>query len=71
MIFTAIEKTGQRALASKGWGDIGAGDFDVSDNIFLLESVPHDWLFEHVSYVVHHGGAGTTAAGIALGNQRL
>lgn len=28
---------------------------------------PHDWLFQRVSCVVHHGGAGTTAAGIALG----
>lgn len=26
-----------------------------------------DWLFQRVSCVVHHGGAGTTAAGIALG----
>jgi len=29
--------------------------------------VPHDWLFEHVSAVVHHGGAGTTAAGLCAG----
>ena len=33
----------------------------------MLGNVPHDWLFKHVSCVVHHGGAGTTAAGIALG----
>jgi len=33
----------------------------------MLGNVPHDWLFEHVSCVVHHGGAGTTAAGIAKG----
>ncbi len=33
----------------------------------MLGNVPHDWLFKHVSAVVHHGGAGTTAAGIALG----
>lgn len=31
----------------------------------MLEDCPHDWLFEQVSCVVHHGGAGTTAAGIA------
>jgi hypothetical protein len=32
-----------------------------------LGNVPHDWLFEHVSAVVHHGGAGTTAIGVRLG----
>jgi UDP:flavonoid glycosyltransferase YjiC (YdhE family) len=29
--------------------------------------VPHDWLFRHVKAVVHHGGAGTLAAGICAG----
>ena len=33
----------------------------------MLGNVPHDWLFQHVSCVVHHGGAGTTSAGIATG----
>ena len=33
----------------------------------MLGNVPHDWLFPRVSAVVHHGGAGTTAIGIALG----
>jgi hypothetical protein len=33
----------------------------------MLGDCPHDWLFAHVSCVVHHGGAGTTAAGIAAG----
>lgn len=39
----------------------------VPENILLVGSVPHDWLFQNVSCVVHHGGAGTTAAGISLG----
>ena len=67
LIFEAVEKTGQRALVSKGWGGLGANDLAKSNNIFMLGNVPHDWLFKHVSCVVHHGGAGTTAAGIALG----
>jgi UDP:flavonoid glycosyltransferase YjiC (YdhE family) len=37
------------------------------DNVFMLGNCPHDWLFQHVSCVVHHGGAGTMSAGIALG----
>ncbi|KAJ5038037.1 uncharacterized protein L3040_006909 [Drepanopeziza brunnea f. sp. 'multigermtubi'] len=65
LIFGAVKKTGVRALVSKGWGGLGAGE--VPENVFLLGNVPHDWLFKHVSAVVHHGGAGTTAIGIALG----
>ena len=67
LIFEAIKKTGQRALVSKGWGGFGADALGIPECVFMLGNVPHDWLFKHVSCVVHHGGAGTTAAGIALG----
>ncbi|KAI5459459.1 hypothetical protein BGZ63DRAFT_361259 [Mariannaea sp. PMI_226] len=64
LIFKAVELAGVRAIVSKGWGGVGGGDH-VPDNIYLIGNVPHDWLFQRVSAVVHHGGAGTTAAGIA------
>lgn len=67
MIFEAVRKTGQRALVSKGWGGLGGDDLDKPEGVFMLGNCPHDWLFKHVSCVVHHGGAGTMAAGIALG----
>jgi UDP:flavonoid glycosyltransferase YjiC (YdhE family) len=67
MIFEAVKKTGQRALVSKGWGGLGADEIGVPEGVFMLGNCPHDWLFKHVSCVVHHGGAGTTAAGIAAG----
>lgn len=67
LIFEAVKLTGQRALVSKGWGGLGADALGVPEGVFMLGNVPHDWLFKHVSCVVHHGGAGTTAAGIALG----
>ncbi|OCT50767.1 hypothetical protein CLCR_06697 [Cladophialophora carrionii] len=67
LIFDAVRKTGQRALVSKGWGGLGGDDLGQPADVFMLGNVPHDWLFQHVSCVVHHGGAGTTAAGIALG----
>ncbi|KAL1856207.1 hypothetical protein Plec18170_004076 [Paecilomyces lecythidis] len=67
LILDAVRKTGQRALVSKGWGGIGAEEFDVPDGVFFVGNCPHDWLFQRVSCVVHHGGAGTTAAGIASG----
>lgn len=71
LIFDAVEKSGQRALVSKGWGGVGADEFGKPDNVFMLGNVPHDWLFKHVSSVVHHGGAGTTAAGITAGRPTL
>ena len=67
LIFEAVQKSGQRALVSKGWGGFGADALGIPEGIFMLGNVPHDWLFKSVSCVVHHGGAGTTAAGIALG----
>ncbi|ETN42819.1 uncharacterized protein HMPREF1541_01977 [Cyphellophora europaea CBS 101466] len=67
MIFEAVKKTGQRALISKGWGGLGADQLGIPEGCFMLGNCPHDWLFKRVSCVVHHGGAGTTAAGIAAG----
>ncbi|KAL9001582.1 MAG: hypothetical protein Q9188_005448 [Gyalolechia gomerana] len=67
LIFEAVKKSGQRALVSKGWGGLGSDNLEIPNNVFMLGNVPHDWLFKHVSCVVHHGGAGTTAAGIAAG----
>lgn len=71
LIFEAVKKTGQRALVSKGWGGFGADEIGIPEGVFMLGNVPHDWLFKHVSAVVHHGGAGTTAAGISAGRPTL
>lgn len=67
IIFEAIEQTGQRAIISKGWSNLGVTDAETPSNIFLLDKCPHDWLFPRVSCVIHHGGAGTTAAGVLAG----
>ncbi|KAI2616664.1 glycosyltransferase family 28 domain-containing protein [Hypomontagnella submonticulosa] len=65
LIFEAVALSKVRAIMSKGWGGIGGGD--VPENVYLIGDCPHDWLFQHVSCVIHHGGAGTTAAGLAAG----
>ncbi|KAF1362686.1 UDP-Glycosyltransferase/glycogen phosphorylase [Lizonia empirigonia] len=65
LIFEAVKLAKVRAIVSKGWGGVGAGE--VPENVYLIGNCPHDWLFQRVSCVVHHGGAGTTAIGIALG----
>lgn len=61
-ILDAFVETGQRLLLSKGWANLGEG-FDLPDTVMLLVDTPHDWLLPKCSAVVHHGGAGTTAAG--------
>jgi sterol 3beta-glucosyltransferase len=39
----------------------------LPDFVLPIESVPHDWLFPKMAAVVHHGGAGTTAAVMKAG----
>ncbi|ETI19595.1 hypothetical protein G647_09429 [Cladophialophora carrionii CBS 160.54] len=70
MIFDAVEKAGVRAVVSRGWGGMGDG-MDKTDGIFLVDNVPHDWLFPQVDAVVHHGGAGTTAVGLRFGKPTM
>lgn len=61
----ALRRTGQRGILATGWQ--GSSDEPLPENIFTLESAPHAWLFPRMAAVVHHGGAGTTAAGLRAG----
>ncbi|GAV70668.1 UDPGT domain-containing protein/Glyco_transf_28 domain-containing protein [Cephalotus follicularis] len=63
IIVEALEKTEQRGIINKGWGGLG-NLAEPKDSIYLLDNCPHDWLFLRCKAVVHHGGAGTTAAGL-------
>ena len=54
-----------RAILATGWG--GLKEINLPDTMHVIEGAPHDALFKHVSAVVHHGGAGTTAAGLRAG----
>lgn len=65
----ALESAGQRGILLTGWGALSKAA--VPDQVFLLDSVPHDWLFPRVSAVVHHGGAGTTGAGLRAGKPTI
>ena len=65
LILQALAKTGQRAILLSGWG--GMQKTDLPASVFMVDSIPHAWLFPRVAAVVHHGGAGTTAAGLRAG----
>ena len=65
LVSGALAKNGQRGLLLTGWGGLHA-DL-MPDNMFVMDSVPHSWLFPRMAAVVHHGGAGTTAEGLRAG----
>jgi sterol 3beta-glucosyltransferase len=65
LILQALARTQQRGILLSGWG--GLSRAESSDSVFVLDSVPFSWLFPRVAAVVHHGGAGTTAAGLRAG----
>jgi len=42
-------------------------NIQVSDNLFQVGWIPHDWLFPKMSAVIHHGGASTMASSLRAG----
>jgi sterol 3beta-glucosyltransferase len=61
----AISLSGQRAVIASGWG--GMKGIRPTKHIFALDAAPHEWLFPQMRAVVHHGGAGSTMAGLRAG----
>lgn len=61
-LLEAIALSGVRVLLSSGWSKLSTSD--LPSNVFPLGDCPHEWLFQRVAAVVHHGGAGTTACGL-------
>lgn len=64
-ICQALDMAGLRAVLAL-LPDMLAGR-TLSDTLFPAVDIPHAWLFPRLSAVVHHGGAGTTAAGLRAG----
>ena len=64
---------GLRAIGARGLLDgpfgVALGDSAGPDagDMLAIAGVPHAWLFDRVRAVVHHGGAGTTGAGLRAG----
>ncbi|RCI02105.1 Sterol 3-beta-glucosyltransferase [Rhizopus stolonifer] len=73
IVVQAVLKSKVRAIICKGWSgrhqeeDRSALLDQHAGTIYHCSSVPHSWLFERIQGVVHHGGAGTTAAGLRAG----
>jgi len=65
LVLHALAQTQQRAILLLGWD--GLRKANLPDTVFAVDSIPHSWLFPRVAAVVHHGGAGTIAAGLRAG----
>lgn len=61
ILLAAVKMANVRAIISRGWSKLGGEDLP---NVLYLGDCPHEWLFQHVSMVIHRGGAGTTACGL-------
>ena len=65
MIRKAAHATNLRMVVQTSWSKL-----EVEDGSDLLRNIvpcPHDWLLPKCCAVIHHGGAGTTAAGLRFG----
>jgi UDP:flavonoid glycosyltransferase YjiC (YdhE family) len=63
-VLAAVREAGVRAVVQTGWSGLDVG---AADDVITVGEIPHDWLFPQVAAVVHHCGAGTTAAGLRAG----
>jgi UDP:flavonoid glycosyltransferase YjiC (YdhE family) len=59
LVLEAVRLAGVRAVVS--------GPVPACESVLPVTDVPHAWLFPRMAAVVHHGGAGTTAAGLRAG----
>jgi UDP:flavonoid glycosyltransferase YjiC (YdhE family) len=63
LIVSALRRAGARGIVQSGW----AGLRGEAPDILTIDELPHAWLFPQMAAIVHHGGAGTTAAALRAG----
>lgn len=61
----AARRVGCRALLSSGWAGLGAEN--LGSHVHVVGPLSHWQLFPRLAGIVHHGGAGTTAASTRAG----
>jgi sterol 3beta-glucosyltransferase len=64
-VVASVRACGQRVLLGVS-PQVVEEDLKGAD-VFAEEGVPHAWLFPRMSYILHHGGAGTTGAAASAG----
>ncbi|CAN9427988.1 unnamed protein product [Alternaria alternata] len=75
-VVDSVLKADVRCVLSKGWSDrlmdpttkdASKPEIPLPEEIFQIQSAPHDWLFRQMDAAVHHGGSGTTGASLRAG----
>lgn len=66
LVLEAVATVGCRAVLQHGEAGLGRGRA-LPEYVYAAGFLPHRWLFPHAACVVHHGGAGTTAATFRAG----
>ena len=69
ILLDAIERSGCRAVLSRGWA--GLGDGGLPEHVIAADAISHTKLFRRVAAVVHHGGAGTTTRAARAGAPQI
>jgi sterol 3beta-glucosyltransferase len=69
IITEAVQLSGKRAVLLSGWAGLDAGH--LPQQLFVTHDIPHSWLFPRMAAIVHHGGAGTTAAAFRSGKPQV
>lgn len=64
MIMDAAKKANLRIVVQSSWSKL---DVSAEPLCHSVGPVSHDWLLPQCCAVIHHGGAGTTAAGLRFG----
>jgi len=64
-LLDAVRGLGRRVVLQSGWARLG--NRELPPHVFLADFVPHGWLYSRAACVIHHGGAGTTAAAFRAG----
>ena len=65
IMIAALQRAGRRGIIHSGWA--GLQSANAPEDVFVLDFAPHDWLFPRMAGIIHHGGAGTTAAALYSG----
>ncbi len=60
----SLAQTGNRGIVLTGWSQL---KHLPSESLLYMDTVPHDWLLPRCKMIIHHGGAGTTSAGLQAG----
>ena len=60
----ALKQTNHRGIFLSGWNSVGN---QSSSEMLYLDAASHQWLLPRCKMIIHHGGAGTTSAGLRAG----